>query len=239
MFKKRQPIYTDTLSRRYWLKRLGIIGLLVGLIGIFFWRFQNNQKYPINGVLLGQTDGYLDFDQLENQKYEFVYLEATKGASYFDDRFESNYQRANGSLLKVGVSHYFSFDSDAQNQFYYFKQQVGSQVGDLPIMITVDLYGDYQKDYPSKQQLVPALQALVKHLEETYQKTCIINTTPEILARYQLTDYFANFCLNADKKTQTKQILFWQPTKQQRWSLNQQSKYRQLYFVAAKAKWQW
>lgn len=170
-----QPIYSNTyqqMHRRYWVTRFLII-LAVTLLFFSVWLFWQHEKqvrlsrFPIHGVALNQQAGFVDFQQLANQHVAFVYLKATTGASYTDDQFQSGYDRAEGTRLKLGVDHFFSFSTTPTAQLDHFKKAVGPRLGDLPIAVQVDFYGDYTAQLVSKRHLGRRLLVFLNKLRLT------------------------------------------------------------------------
>lgn len=141
-----QPIYKRAQKHRlFWRWSLVFFVVLIVVGGSYgIYRYQRNQllkQYPIKGVSLSQTDGYIDFEQLKTDGYKFVYLRASQGSVYTDDSFSNNFQRSQGSQLPIGVYHVFSFSSSPNAQFKNFTRQVGYDTGSLPIAISVQQIG--------------------------------------------------------------------------------------------------
>ncbi|WDF83469.1 GH25 family lysozyme [Lacticaseibacillus pabuli] len=181
-----RPIYSDTFKRR---RRRGIIAALVVLIiaviaGGGFWLTHRTsrpsaKRYPVMGVRLDQSDGFQDFAALHNDGVDFAYLKATEGASYFDDDFVSNYHRAGGSTVALGVYHFFSFASNPETQADYFIKQVADRSGQLPIAVMVSAY----TTVPSKQKLNASLSTFLARVEGYYGRTCVIMASRSMLRR--------------------------------------------------------
>lgn len=121
MKRRMTPIFQDSFQKRYW-RRIVLLSLLaIAVITGIWWWLQNRtdrpneQQYPVLGAQISQEDGYQDYQILKKESLKFVYLKATEGASYKDDNFDSNYSRAEGSGMSVGVYHFFSFDSSPED----------------------------------------------------------------------------------------------------------------------------
>jgi len=111
MAKRRdyQPIYDNTYQRQrrhfWWGVGLFLICVIVGGLGWWQWQaYQRRQlsNYPIQGVVINQDSGYLDFQQLAKHE-KFAYLQATSGATYTDDAYGDNFSRSQGADIAVGV----------------------------------------------------------------------------------------------------------------------------------------
>lgn len=186
-----QPIYENTFRRHRRWHRFGVlvIVLLVGWLGVWGWQQwqhyhqQQLAQFPVRGVSINQDSGYLDFQQL-SKHHQFVYLQATSGATYSDDDFSNNYSRSQGASMKVGVCHTFSFTSSAEQQYAHFVAIVGSETGTLPIMINVAYYGQYNGDNRTMATQGQKLKQLVTKLQDTYQQGVIIQAKETVLTQF-------------------------------------------------------
>lgn len=185
-----QPIYEKRHRRQRRWRRLGFL-LLCGLvISLGVWGWQTWQqytqerlaRYPIHGVTINQDSGYLDFQQLAKHN-QFVYIQATSGATYSDNDFSNNYSRAQGAAVKVGVMHTFSFSSSARRQIHHFEQTVGQQSGTLPIMIAVSYYDQYNSSNQAMATQGQKLKTLVTALEKDYQQGVVIYANKTVLTQ--------------------------------------------------------
>jgi len=184
-----KPIYENTYRRRHhrrWWWGLGL--LLVVVIAVVGWsQWQAHQKrqlanYPVRGMTINQDSGYLDFQQLAKHT-DFVYLQATSGATYTDDDFSDNYSRSQGADLKVGVAHTFSFTSSAARQYRHFHETVGQDTGTLPIMVAVSYYGKYNSSNTDMAVQGQKLKTLVSRLE-WYHQGVIIFANKQVLNQF-------------------------------------------------------
>ncbi len=196
-----EPIYTNTYRQlRNRSRRLRFFSILLILIiiagGWFGYRHYRDQQlshYRVRGVTLDQANGFVDFQQLSQQGFQFAYLRATSGATYTDDQFQSNYDRSQGSSLKIGVYHVYSYTTSPKAQFKNFEREVGYREGQLPIAVQVTTYGKYNARYLRQSEPQKKLLQFVSLLQQHYDKRIIIWCTPNIwqsinqtsLARYK------------------------------------------------------
>lgn len=185
-----RPAYARTRSGRWWHRLMVLLVLslvIAGVWGGLAW-YQSRQAavvsgFNVRGVAVSQTDGYLDFAALQNNGLKFAYLHATQGASYSDDYFASNYDRIAGTDMGVGVVHVFSFSSSAAAQAAYFEKMVGDDIGDLPIAIQVQYYGNYSAKTVDVQKAQAKLRALVYKLTNYYNRQCVVWSSPTVAKR--------------------------------------------------------
>jgi len=205
---RRRPIYAETYQKRQrliWLVA-SLAALLILALGITWWLNRNprpNPKvYPVMGVRLDQSDGAQDFTSFPSDT--FVYLKATEGASYLDDEFAINYDRAIGRGLHVGVYHYFSFESTPQAQVAHFLTKV-SDFGDLPIGIALTAY---REELPSDTALTQQVQTFMTLLQQRVNRTVVLMGTPSMLAKVKtISPHVARWVISAQKP---KTAVYWQ-----------------------------
>ncbi|KRM21001.1 GH25 family lysozyme [Latilactobacillus graminis] len=246
MRRKVTPIFKDSFQKRYWRQMIVItVVLCLGLGAVFWWLHQRSDRpselqYPILGMQLSQTDGYQDFNDLKKEGLQFVYLKATEGASYKDDNFDTNYSRANGSGLSVGIFHFFSFDSSPKRQADQLFKAVGQQTGKLPIMIYLDDYNDYAQQPPKKKKTQASLAQLVALINQHYQQDCIIGGEPVLLRRYvPQNGTYPLWQVTRTRPTLTTKSGFWQYTTGSPIpKSNRQTDYQLAVFTGSKHQWQ-
>lgn len=157
--------------RKYkWL----IVSLLIlfSLIGSYFGyqSYQNYliDQYEVKGIMISQSDAYIDFVSLANSGQKFVYIRASQGATYTDDDFSDNFQRGQGSGLQVGSYHIFSTQSSVHDQIKNFTKKVGSDYGTLPPMVVV-------RDNLSKKQ-IQQLSDFIYRLHHYYDTDVMVRS---------------------------------------------------------------
>ena len=182
-----QPIYSQTYHQK---RRSVIILVLIGLgilvaVGLFFghryYEQQQLKKYPVKGVVLSQSDGYVDFEALKNAGSKFVYLKATQGAAFADDSFNNDYSRSQGAQLPVGIYHVFSFSSTAETQYKNLVSQVKSNTGSLPMAINVDYYGSYNDNNVNWKTTRVKLVQLSRKIYHYYHRAIIFWGPKDVL----------------------------------------------------------
>ncbi len=212
MRRRVRPIYQDTfVRRRRWLIAGVVICVLAVIIALIaWWQLRNprpnTKTYPVLGVRISQTDGTQDYTKLQKVGVQFVYLKATEGASYFDDNFATNYSQAQGSDMRVGVYHYFSFTSTPTRQAAAFFKNVGNDIGDLPIGVEVSAY----TTVPSTAKLTKKLTAFVSALRIHYDAKVMLIGTQEMLAKVKTVSPDAPRMVISSSTRAGKKGTFWQ-----------------------------
>lgn len=195
-----EPIYTNTYTQlrnrsrrlRFFSTLLILIVIIGGWFGYRHYRDQQLSHYPVKGVTLNQANGFVDFQQLAHQGYQFAYLRATSGATYTDDQFQSNYDRAQGSNLEIGVYHVYSYTTSPKAQFKNFSQEASRRMGQLPVAVQVTTYGDYDAKYLNQPAPQKRLLQFLTLLQQYKNQRVIIWCTPTVwraLSQSELNQY--------------------------------------------------
>lgn len=166
-----------------------IVSLLIlcSFIGSYFGyqTYQNYliDQYEVKGLMISQSDAYIDFVSLANSGQKFVYIRASQGATYTDDDFSDNFQRSQGSGLQVGSYHIFSTQSNIKDQLRNFTKEVGSDYGNLPPMVVVS-------DELSKMQ-ISRLSKFIYYLHRYYDTNVVICSDFDVYR--QLSPYIMHY----------------------------------------------
>lgn len=146
----RMSLYHQKKNKN-WQKIVKKYKWLIAIVAVLFFsvlgyvQYENYQnylidKYKVKGIMISQSNAYIDFVSLAQSGQNFVYIRASQGATYTDDDFSDNFQRSQGSGLQVGSYHVFSTQSNIKDQLKNFTKEVGTDYGTLPPM--VDVQGD-------------------------------------------------------------------------------------------------
>lgn len=94
-----------------------------------------------NGIDISHHNNHLDWGVIEKDPcIQFVYIKATEGANFVDNRYRVNVDSAKRHGLPVGAYHYFNAKSALQ-QFANIKKNVRRQDIDLIPVIDVEAFG--------------------------------------------------------------------------------------------------
>ena len=140
-----------------WLLLAGAAALVV-LAGAYIgWRYilphsvnVDRYRYPIAGIDVSKHNGEIDFDQVRDDNYQFVFIKASEGKTYRDEAFERNYHAARKAGLKVGVYHFFRKNRSGQEQADNLLGAIKGKTLDLPLVI--DLEDDWGNGATTSRQ---------------------------------------------------------------------------------------
>ena len=114
---------------------------------------------------------------MANQNIKFAFIKATEGSNFIDKYFVENYKNARKTNLKIGVYHFFSYDSPGDTQAQNFISVVPKTNDMLPPVVDIEFYGDKEKRLPNKENTQKELSILLLTLEKYYEKKPIIYAT--------------------------------------------------------------
>ena len=92
----------------------------------------------IRGLDVSHFQGTIDWSQVVQAGYAFVFIKATEGISYVDPKFAANWSGAKAAGLVRGAYHFFEGNADAQKQAENFLNTVVLEPGDLPPVLDVE-----------------------------------------------------------------------------------------------------
>ena len=99
--------------------------------------------YAIHGIDVSRYQGTINWNRLRNAMIErspirFIIIKSTEGDSHLDAKFRENFYNAKESGFIRGVYHFWSNNSPARRQAYFFLAMVHLQPGDLPPVLDVE-----------------------------------------------------------------------------------------------------
>lgn len=162
---------------------IAVFAFLV-LKGFIILNDPSMDKYPVRGVDVSNYQGEIDWNVLSSQNIDFAFIKATEGSSFIDESFNTNLQNALKTNLKVGVYHFFSFDSSGENQADNFINAVPKNERMLPPVIDVEFYGNKNKNPPDKSTVYTQLNTMIQRIKAYYNKKPIIYATEKSYKMY-------------------------------------------------------
>ena len=142
MGRRQVPTRPDYIK---WLLLLGAAALVVLGGAYLFWHYVlphsvnvDRYRYPIAGIDVSRHNGEIDFSQVRDDDYQFVFMKASEGKTYKDDAFNLNYVRAREAGLKVGAYHFFRKNRTGKEQADNFLEALRGKTMDLPLVIDLE-----------------------------------------------------------------------------------------------------
>jgi lysozyme len=169
-------------------------------------------KVDINGKVWGidvshhQSD--IDWEKLNEQKPQFVFLKASEGVTNHDNKYEWNYKEAHDKNIPVGSYHFFTYKNSGKDQAKNFLSTVKYNNGDLPPVLDLE----FSRRMPPANQVRNELLDFIQTIYEKLACYPIVYCNNRFFNKY-LHDYLPEKCKLwiVDYKTQPDgNWTFWQ-----------------------------
>ncbi len=189
--------------------------------GVILLNNPSKKTYPIRGVDVSHYQGEIDWAALSSQNIDFVFIKATEGSSFVDDRFSYNFAEAQKCDIAVGAYHFFSFDSPGGTQAENFIKTVTPFEGMLPPVIDIEFYGANSVNPPDKDDVSKELNTMLLLLEDFYSLRPIIYATEDSY-EYYLAGGYAEYDIwirnvkTSPHMSDNREWTFWQYTNRER-----------------------
>jgi len=173
-----------------WRARIAALLLLAGLSagGWAWWQGQHwvplRAEFQIQGALIGAVDGTVSFDALHAIGADFVYLEASQGATGRDSRFAANLQRVRDSGLRFGAVHNYDPCVPAELQAANFVTTVPRDDALLPPVIALEAVAERCPDPVSEAAVESEMTTFLNQIEGHVGKPAVLKLSPEFEERY-------------------------------------------------------
>ena len=174
----KQSVKQSTKRTRY--VSAVVIALLCCVISISLAIFYNNkaaaETYPIKGFDVSHHQGVIDWKKISPQQYQFVYLKATEGGDYKDDKFQDYWLEARERGMHVGAYHFYRLCRDGKIQAQNFIQSVPNKTNALPPVIDLEYDSNCINTF-TKEQLLKQIKIMHDDLHHYYSKQPIFYTS--------------------------------------------------------------
>ncbi|WKY48717.1 GH25 family lysozyme [Eubacteriaceae bacterium ES3] len=168
-----------------------LTGLILLTAFLLYWLFadQTRSDGQVKGVDLSAYQGQVDWEVLARQNIDFAVMKATEGADYTDSQFDKNWEESQKTDLIVGAYLFLNYDVTGQSQAEHFINTVEMDKDNLPPVIDLELYGDYNDSPLTKEEVQIILDEALSTLEEHYGVKPIIYTSQRVFNMYIGEDY--------------------------------------------------
>ena len=155
--------------------------------------------YQVHGIDVSHYQGDINWKMLEQTRQgqfpiHFIFMKATEGGDYSDDRFTANFDSARAHGFIRGAYHFYNPKTDANKQADFFIQSVKLEPGDLPPVLDIEKKGKDMKKLQSDLKLwlrkvenhygvKPIIYASYK-FKTRYLNDSVFNTSPYWIAHY-------------------------------------------------------
>ena len=178
-------VATSARRSQRW-KWTGIAGLLLAAVlyalGYGTWARQKSDRsyrepsrsrFPVRGIDVSHHQGDVDFKRVRAAGHAFVYLKATEGGDFVDDRFAENWRAARDAGLVVGAYHFFTFCSPGKTQAANFTRMVPVEEAALPPVLDIERDGNCARAITSAE-LTAEVRAMADELRVSYGRAPLL-----------------------------------------------------------------
>ncbi len=208
--KSSRRVRASLLSRfprwAWWLGALLVVGAYIWAFYYFFvgptgfrWRaLYGEAKYPegyeIHGIDISHYQGEIDWEKLSSAMImdyplRFVIVKSTEGSTRLDSRFRENFTNARDYGFIRGAYHFWSNQSSARTQAYYFLDKVHLTDGDLPPILDIE----YKRKEQSVEDFQQDVLTWLHIVEDRYHVKPIIYTYYKFKEQYLSAPVFDDY----------------------------------------------
>lgn len=162
---------------------IGAITYVLYFKGYLQLNHPSKVKYPIFGIDVSHHQGVIDWKKVSDSGVSFVYIKATEGKSYKDNRFIYNWNEAQNNGLSVGAYHFFTFCKPGKQQAKNFLDSLPNQSIMLPPVIDFEFVGNC-KNRPTKKEIIKEVKDWVFEVEKKTKCKPIFYITYEAYNMY-------------------------------------------------------
>lgn len=173
---------------------LGLACFYAFLFAFYLWgkehkvqfNYPSRNIYPVFGLDASHHQGKIRWQDVDANRYQFVYLKATEGETFRDKRFLKNYLGAKKRGLKVGAYHFWSFCKDPFKQVQNIVDVVPRVQGDLVPALDMETIQKCEYSSQEKEEEIIGVHVKValEELSFQYGKAPIIYTTMDFLSQH-------------------------------------------------------
>ena len=155
--------------------------------------------YNVHGIDISHYQGDINWKMLEQTRQgrfpvEFIFMKATEGGDFADDKFVANFDSARAHGFIRGAYHFYNPKTDPNKQADFFIRSVKLEPGDLPPVLDIEkkskdvkkLQGDLKiwlRKIENHYGVKPIIYASYK-FKTSYLNDSIFDTYPYWIAHY-------------------------------------------------------
>ena len=139
--------------------------------------------YKVHGIDISHYQGDIDWKMLKQTRQgqfpvQFIFMKATEGGDFADDKFVANFDSARAHGFIRGAYHFYNPKTDAHKQADFFINSVKLEPGDLPPVL------DIEKKSRDIKKLQNDLKIWLRKVESHYGVKPIIYASYKFKTRY-------------------------------------------------------
>ena len=192
--------FTPLLSLRWFFSAkagfasLVLALLLAGCAGGEQDLYPTADNFQIHGIDVSKYQGDINWNEVRNSGVKFVWIKATEGGDYLDNKFAQNWMLAKQVGIPHGAYHFMYWCRPAEEQAQWFIQNVPKEPDALPPVLDVE-WNPMSKTCPrrvSSEVARAEMKIILDAMERAYGKKPVIYTSVDFyrdVLKDALTDY--------------------------------------------------
>ncbi len=174
--------------------------------------YPDRERFPVAGIDISAHNGDIDFKEVKDAGYDFVFIKATEGATFKDRRFLDNYSRAAEAGLAVGAYHFFRFETSGYMQGLNFVNSLRGRELRLPAVIDVEEWTNSAAQPTT--HVLDRLNEMIEHLERHGYRVMLYTNKNgyERFVRGNFPGYPVWICSLSEEPADSSRWTFWQST---------------------------
>ncbi len=125
-------------------------------------------KEIMEGIDVSNHQGYIEWERIDQNQVNFVFMKATEGETFTDKSFRSNWEAAEEAGFLRGAYHFYREESSGKDQAEHFIDVVPREAYALPPVVDVELLA------ADGEAFVKELKVFLSTLEEHYGQKPLI-----------------------------------------------------------------
>ena len=141
--------------------------------GLWIPNHPSRAEFPVQGIDVSRHQGPIQWSIVPTNDIQFVYIKATEGGDFRDERFAENWESSGKAGLRRGAYHFFTFKTPGAKQADNFIATVPKESPALPPAVDVEYSGNTH-DLPSVDQFQHELSAYISKVRDFYGREPVI-----------------------------------------------------------------
>lgn len=142
-------------------------------------------SYTVRGIDISHHQGEIDWDQVKGQGLSFVYMKATEGDDFQDERFAANWEGAARAGLLRGAYHFYDLCQEGAPQAENLFSVLPAEAGMLPPAIDIERDGGCRpSEMPTREAFLEQFSVFIEAVTERYGVKPVLYLEKGIYFRY-------------------------------------------------------
>jgi lysozyme len=164
--------------RRWFLIGVAIVALLAGLVPAWWFLWVPSWRPPLRegeryGIDVSAHQDTINWERVARDGIAFVYVKATEGRDFTDERFDENWRGAGEAGLDRGAYHFFTLCSLGSDQARHFLDVAPPERGALAPAVDLELVGNCSAR-PGATEVYAELDAFLKVVEGAWGRKVVL-----------------------------------------------------------------